>query len=191
MIIEPAELTAIATLVEPEAQALGFDLVRVRWFGGDEATLQIMAERPATGQLTIDDCAKLSRAISERFDGLEEAGQDPMPVAYRLEVSSPGIDRPLTRLKDFAGWVGHEARVTLVEGIGGIEGVAGRKTLTGRIDYVLGDAIHLTDRKSGAVHFPFADVAVAKLMLTDALIAATAPLSSAGADILEDVTEED
>jgi ribosome maturation factor RimP len=179
------DIAAIAALIEPEANALGFDLVRVRWFAGDDATLQVMAERPATGQLTIDDCAALSRRISGAFDALEEAGTDPVPLAYRLEVSSPGIDRPLTRLKDFAAWAGHDARVILTEG------VDGRKNLSGRIIGIEGDLIALHDRKSGALSFAITDIAEAKLLLTDALIAATAPLSAVGADIFEDVVEED
>jgi len=90
-----ADIARIIEIVEPEAQALGFDLVRVKIFGkseagdGEERALQIMAERPATGQLVIEDCAALSRRISDRFDELEEAGDDVMEGAYRLEVSSP------------------------------------------------------------------------------------------------------
>ena len=89
-------------MIAPEAEALGFALVRVRLFGkGDERTLQVMAERPDTRQLTIDDCADLSRRISDQLDAAEEAGRDYIDGAYRLEVSSPGIDRPLTRWQDF------------------------------------------------------------------------------------------
>lgn len=186
------DLAALSALIEPEASALGFDLVRVRWFGAgdDGAVLQVMAERPATGQLTIDDCADLSRRISAVFDALEEAGKDPIPVAYRLEVSSPGIDRPLTRITDFANWTGHEARVTLTEGVA--QGDSGaRKNLSGRIESVEGDQITLTDRKSGRLSFAFADVADAKLLLTDALIAVTAPLSTAGVDEFEETELED
>jgi ribosome maturation factor RimP len=191
------DIAALSALIAPEADALGFALVRVRWFagagsgGGDEdgATLQVMAERPTTGQLTIDDCAALSRRISERFDALEEAGADPVPVAYRLEVSSPGIDRPLTRLSDFEGWAGHEAKVELSEEF------SGRKRFRGAIDSVevRGDAssIGIRDRE-GVIHFfPFALVADAKLVLTDALLAATAPLSTEGAEDLEEFAEED
>jgi ribosome maturation factor RimP len=92
--------------------------VRVRLYGksevGDEEhTLQIMAERPETGQLVIEDCAALSHRISDKIDALEEAGEMLIEDAYRLEVSSPGIDRPLTRPKDFAAWIGHEARIEL------------------------------------------------------------------------------
>ena len=189
------DLAALTALIEPEASALGFELVRVRWFGkaedaakdADGAVLQVMAERPETGQLTIDDCADLSRRISAVFDALEEAGEDPIPVAYRLEVSSPGIDRPLTRLKDFVHWAGHEAKVELAEEF------AGRKRFRGVIDSVdpSGEAtgIGIRDR-DGLVHFfPFALVADAKLVLTDALIAATMPLSAEGADEFEETEE--
>ena len=104
-----ADNPALTRLIAPEAEALGFALVRVRLFGkGDERTLQVMAERPDTRQLTIDDCAELSRRLSDMLDR-----EDPIEDAYRLEVSSPGIDRPLTRLKDFADWAGHEARIVL------------------------------------------------------------------------------
>src|SRR3546814_545057 len=90
---------------------MGLALVRVAFFGGDsDPTLQVMAERPDTRQLTIDDCADLSRRISDRLDALEEAGKDPIEGAYRLEVSSPGIDRPLTRPADFADWAGIRRR---------------------------------------------------------------------------------
>ena len=97
-----ADIAALTSLIEPEAKALGLALVRVKMFGGvSDPTLQVMAERPDTRQLTIDDCADLSRRISDRLDELEAAGRDPIDHAYRLEVSSPGIDRPLTRLQTF------------------------------------------------------------------------------------------
>ena len=109
-----ADVAALDRLIEAEAEALGFDLVRVALFGkGDDRTLQVMAERPETRQLTIDDCADLSRRISDVLDKLEEEGRDPIEGAYRLEVSSPGIDRPLTRLSDYTDWAGHEAKLTL------------------------------------------------------------------------------
>jgi ribosome maturation factor RimP len=180
------DLDAITGLIEPEARALGFDLVRVRWFGGDDPTLQIMAERPATGQLNVDDCAALSRAISTVFDALEEAGRDPIPEAYRLEVSSPGIDRPLTRIKDYAGWIGHDARVTLNDDA---PAAGGRKTLAGPIVAVDGDAIIITDKKLGDTRFAFADVAQAKLLLTDRLIRASQPISTDGVEDFEDIDD--
>ena len=181
-----ADLARIIEVVEPEVKALGFDLVRVKLFGksevGDEEhTLQIMAERPETGQLVIEDCATLSRRVSDRIDALEEAGEVLIEEAYRLEVSSPGIDRPLTRLIDFAAWVGHEARITLANPVEG-----NRKVVHGDLVGLDGETILLDDRKSGRVSFPFADVQTAKLVLTDRLLAATRPLDTSGADEFED-----
>ncbi|MDE2595566.1 MAG: ribosome maturation protein RimP [Sphingomonadales bacterium] len=182
-----ADIARITEIVEPEARALGFDLVRVILFGksevGDEEhTLQIMAERPETGQLVIEDCAALSHRISDAMDALEEAGEVLIEEAYRLEVSSPGIDRPLTRAKDFAAWAGHEARVALVSPVDG-----NRKSLQGDLIGIEGDVVTLEDRKSGRVSFPLADIHSAKLVLTDRLIAATRPLDTSGADeILEE-----
>lgn len=178
-----ADIARLTQLIEPEATALGFDLVRVKMFGGkDDLTLQVMAERPETGQLTIDDCADLSRRISDKFDVLEEQGADPIENAYRLEVSSPGIDRPLTRLKDFADWTGHEARIHLTAP------VDGRKQLTGDLAGVDGDRITIDVKKHQPMTIGFDQVADAKLLITDKLIAATAPLSSDGAEEFE--TEE-
>ena len=171
-----ADIAAITRIVEPEAQALGFALVRAALFGaGEERTLQVMAERPDTRQLTIDDCASLSRRVSDLFDE-----KDPIEEAYRLEVSSPGIDRPLTRLSDFADWKGHEAKVTLSEAVATEQG--DRKNLHGVLDGVDLGTIALTDRKAGPVRFTLDRVESAKLLLTDRLIAATRPLDTAGAD---------
>jgi ribosome maturation factor RimP len=182
-----ADIARITEIVEPEAQALGFDLVRVRYFkggeiGDEEHTLQVMAERPDTGQLVIEDCAALSRRISDAFDALEEAGTVLIADAYRLEVSSPGIDRPLTRPKDYAAWAGHEVKVQLVNPVEG-----NRKTLQGDLEGLEEGTVTLEDRKSGRVSFPLSDILSAKLVLTDRLIAATRPLDTAGADeILEE-----
>ena len=176
-------LARIIEVVEPEAKALGFDLVRVKLFGkseagdGDEPALQIMAERPATGQLVIEDCAALSRRVSDAMDALEESGEVLISNAYRLEVSSPGIDRPLTRLKDFANWAGHEARIYLVNPVEG-----NRKAIQGDLVGIEGETITLADKKSGPVQFPFSDIQSAKLVLTDRLIAATRPLDTSGAE---------
>jgi ribosome maturation factor RimP len=182
-----ADIARITEVVEPEVQALGFDLVRVRIFGksevgDDEIALQIMAEDPATGQLVLDNCAALSRRISDRFDALEEAGETLIEEAYRLEVSSPGIDRPLTRVKDYANWSGHEAKITLTEPIEG-----NRKGLHGELVGLEGDTVSFDDRKSGRVTFSLNNVVSARLILTDKLIAATRPLEAEGADeILEE-----
>jgi ribosome maturation factor RimP len=174
-----ADIAALTSLVEPEAQALGFALVRVKLFGGsDGQTLQVMAERPDTRQLTIDDCAALSRRLSDRLDEMEAAGTDPIEGEYRLEVSSPGIDRPLTRLQDYADWAGHEARITLAEKLDG------QRTFKGDLAGIGEEAKVVTIRSSaGAViSLPFAMIVDAKLVFTDRLLAATAPLSVEGAD---------
>ena len=171
------DIVAIASLIEPAAKALGLDLVRVAMMGGtSDPTLQVMAERPDTRQLTIDDCADLSRAISDIFDPLEERGNDPIDGAYRLEVSSPGIDRPLTRRGDYADWAGHEARIKFVTPIDAA------KQVSGIIEGIDGETIRVTTPK-GERLVDFANIASAKLVLTDALINATAPLSTEGADI--------
>jgi len=103
------DLAGLATLIEPEVKSLGFDLVRVAMIGWTaDPTLQVMAERPDTRQLDLADCESLSRRLSDWLDR-----EDPIEGSYRLEVSSPGIDRPLTRLQDFADWSGHEARIGL------------------------------------------------------------------------------
>ncbi len=167
-----ADIAELTALIEPEVKALGFDLVRIKLFGsGDEYTLQIMAERPETKQLVIEDCAAISRRLS---DVLDEA--DPIEEAYRLEVSSPGIDRPLTRLHDFLEWAGHEAKIAATET------VSGRKSFRGVLNGVEGEDILFQDVKAGDVVIPFALVGDAKLILTDALISASMPLSSEGAD---------
>lgn len=190
-----ADIARITEVVELEAKALGFDLVRVRYYKGGEIgvdadfggehTLQIMAERPETGQLVIEDCAALSHRISDRLDALEEAGEVLIEEAYRLEVSSPGIDRPLTRAKDFANWAGHEARVALTNPVEG-----NRKSLQGELIGIADDVVTIDDKKSGRVSFPRTDVHSAKLVLTDKLIAATRPLDTSGADEIEEEQED-
>lgn len=185
-----ADIAVLTGLIEPEARALGFALVRVRMFGGkSDQTLQVMAERPDTRQLTIDDCAALSRRVSDVLDAA-----DPIADEYRLEVSSPGIDRPLTRLSDFADWTGHEARCHLVAPIdpGSGAGAGGRKQLTGDLMGVDGDRITIDVRGAGPMTVGFDQIANAKLVMTDRLIAATAPLSAEGAEELEeDGVEQD
>lgn len=173
-----ADIADLTALIEPEVKALGFELVRIKLFGsGDDHTLQIMAEDPKTKQLVIEDCAAISRRLS---DVLDEA--DPIEEAYRLEVSSPGIDRPLTRLHDYREWTGHEAKVAATEL------VEGRKSFRGVLNGTDGEDVLFTDVKAGDVRIPFALIHDAKLVLTDRLISATMPLSSDGADEFE--TEE-
>ena len=182
-----ADAATLTALIEPEARALGFDLVRVMLFGGgDDLTLQVMAERPETRQLNIDDCAALSRRVSDLLDVLESKGQDPIDGAYRLEVSSPGIDRPLTRLKDYADWAGHEARIGLVEPT-----ADGRKQYKSILAGIDGENVLLDDPKSGRHTVEFSNIASAKLVLTDALISATVPLSTEGADDIVTTETED
>jgi ribosome maturation factor RimP len=168
-----ADIAVLTRLIEPHAQALGLSLVRVAMFGGkSDPTLQIMAERPDTRQLTIEDCTALSHLISDTLDA-----EDPIEEAYRLEVSSPGIDRPLTRLADYTDWTGFDARLRLLETF------EGRKQVEGRLGGVEDDAIIVTTPKTReTLHIPFSIIASAKLVLTDALLKATAPLSSDGAD---------
>jgi ribosome maturation factor RimP len=173
------DTAAIAHLIEPAVKELGFDLVRVAMIGGtSDPTLQVMAERPDTRQLSIDDCADLSRAISNIIDPLEESGREVIEGAYRLEVSSPGIDRPLTRRSDFADWAGHEARIKYAEA------VDGAKQVSGIIEGISGDTIRIATSK-GERSVNFANIASAKLTLTDKLINATAPLSTEGADLIK------
>jgi ribosome maturation factor RimP len=172
------DTAAIARLFEPAVKDMGLDLVRVAMIGGtSDPTLQVMAERPDTRQLTIDDCETLSRRISDILDEV-----DPIEEGYRLEVSSPGIDRPLTRRSDFADWAGHEARIKFVEP------VDTAKQVSGDIVGIDGDTIRISTSK-GERTVDFANIASAKLLLTDKLINATAPLNSEGAE--EFVTEED
>lgn len=173
------DTVAIARLIEPTVKELGFELVRVAMIGGtSDPTLQVMAERPDTRQLNLDDCQSLSRKLSDLLDAEEEAGRDPIDGAYRLEVSSPGIDRPLTRLKDYSDWAGHEARIKLGEPMNGA------KQLSGIIEGASGNIVTIATPK-GARDVPFENIASAKLLLTDKLINATAPLSTEGADLIK------
>lgn len=176
-----ADIALLTKLIEPEAQALGLALVRVAMFGGkSDPTLQIMAERPDTRQLDLSDCEALSRRISDVLDA-----SDPIEEAYRLEVSSPGIDRPLTRRQDYEDWKGFDARVRLAVPL------EKRKQFDGRIDGLEGEHLKLHAERAGEVLIPLASIASAKLLLTDALIRATAPLSTEGADtILHDTPPE-
>jgi ribosome maturation factor RimP len=181
-----ADIARIVEVVEPEVAALGFDLVRVKFVGAEagdgEKALQIMAENPATGQMVLDDCAAISRRVSDRFDELEEQGEMLIEEAYRLEVSSPGIDRPLTRPKDFAAWTGHEAKISLADPVDG-----NRKSLKGNLGGLDGDVVLFEDAKSGNLRLPLDQIHSARLVLTDRLIAATRPIDMTG---VEDVLEE-
>ena len=184
-----ADIDRLTEVIEPEANALGFDLVRVKMMpseaGDGGMALQIMAEDPATGQLVIEQCAALSRRVSDRIDELEEQGEVLVEGAYHLEVSSPGIDRPLTRPKDFANWAGHEAKISMDKGFDG------QRTYKGELKGIEGDEVLIEDAKAGEVRLDRHQIHSAKLVLTDALIAATQPLDTSGADDIEEEKADD
>jgi len=155
-----AEDLKLVELLDPVADALGYEIVRLRLMGGSETRrLQIMAERP-DGEMDISDCAKLSRAISEVMDAA-----DPISGEYTLEVSSPGVDRPLTRLKDFAAYEGYEARLEL-------DRLAeGRKRFKGQLAGVEdGHVLIDLEGEAETTLIPFAWLVDAKLLLTDELM---------------------
>jgi ribosome maturation factor RimP len=181
-----ANIARLIEVIEPEARALGFELVRVKLSGsGEERTLQVMAEDPATGQLVVEQCMALSRRISERIDAIEDAGEELVRGAYNLEVSSPGIDRPLTRAKDYANWVGHDVNLSLSEPVGD------HRKLRGELLGSDGKTVAIEDRKAGRIDVPLAQIDKAKLVLTDKLIAATRPLDTSGVEEIEETTDEE
>ena len=149
----------IRALIEATVESLGFELVRVTYGGGRKPTLQIMAERP-DGTMGVEDCAKVSREVSLLLDV-----EDPLQGEYLLEVSSPGIDRPLTRAKDFERWVGFDVKVEMNEAIND------RRRFRGRMTAFDGDTIALS-MDDGEVKLAYADVSKAKLILTDELLEA-------------------
>lgn len=148
----------IAKLITPTLDALGFELVRVQLSGSQRPTLQVMAE-PANGRvMSVEDCATVSRAISALLDV-----EDPISGTYSLEVSSPGIDRPLTRTKDYERFMGHEAKIETNAPIDG------RKRFKGAIKAVDAKAVAL-EVEGAEIRIPFAAIHKSKLVLTDALI---------------------
>ena len=159
-----AEDRDLIELLDPVAEAAGYEIVRVRLMGSNTRRLQIMAERPdpngGIGYMDVADCARLSRAVSEVLDAA-----DPISGEYLLEVSTPGIDRPLTRLKDFVTFEGHEARFEL-------DRLAeGRKRFRGQLAGVEDEniGINLEEEPDATVYVPFAWIIEAKLVLTDEL----------------------
>jgi ribosome maturation factor RimP len=177
----------VAKLVEPMLEGMGFRLVRVKMSG---PTLQIMAERP-DGSFTIDDCEEASRAISPMLDV-----EDVISSRYFLEMSSPGIDRPLVRTQDFERWAGHEARIEMAVP------QAGRKRFRGVLEgFADGEVRLFIDSPEGGaekllIGVPFADIGEAKLILTDALIEAarrqrTGPAMADGSEWAEDIDASD
>ncbi len=155
------ELTSrIAAMIEPSLLAMGFILVRVRFGGAKRPVLQIMAERP-DGTMSVEDCADVSRAVSAILDV-----EDPISSEYVLEVSSPGIDRPLMRLDDYRRFAGYEAKVETVMP------VEGRKRYRGRLVGIEGEDVLITvDGLTWRLPFPL--IGDARLVLTDDLIAAS------------------
>lgn len=151
------DLTAMFT---PILEDMGYDMVRVQISGSHNPTLQVMAERKDGVGMTVDDCAEISRALSELLET-----EDPFDDAYQLEVSSPGIDRPLVRPADYERFAGFEARIDTREPIDG------RKRFKGRLHGRDGNNI-IVDQDGKQVSVPFASIHKAKLLLTDELIAA-------------------
>ncbi|WP_119461716.1 ribosome maturation factor RimP [Rhodospirillaceae bacterium SYSU D60014] len=151
----------IERMIAPSLAAMGYDIVRVMLMGGQRSTLQVMAERTDQQEMTVEDCAEISRAVSALLDV-----EDPIASAYTLEVSSPGIDRPLTRPADFERFAGFEAKL---EARAPVEG---RKRFRGRL---LGfeDGFVRIATPEGEAAVPVDDIQRAKLVLTDDLIAAT------------------
>ncbi len=162
MIAKTAIDRRLAEIVTPAIEGLGFELVRVRLMGGMAKTLQIMADRPEGG-IDVADCARISTAVSATLDV-----EDPIEEAYSLEVSSPGIDRPLTRLKDFEAWEGYDARLETTDPIDG------RKRFKGVLAGIEGDEVlvNLPEGPEGTttIGLRFDWLADAKLILTDELI---------------------
>lgn len=154
----------IEQIITPVVEDLGFALVCVKIVGeGTSQNVQVMAEDPATRKLGVDDCAKISKAISAVMDV-----EDPVNGAYRLEVSSPGIDRPLTRLQDFEVYQGFEAKIETM-----MPNEDGQKRFRGRLKGLEAEQI-LIDTDQGQFSIAFDSLAKAKLVLTDELIKATA-----------------
>jgi ribosome maturation factor RimP len=164
LLVEPGVAARVATIAEPVIESLGYRLVRVQVSPHAGLTVQIMAERP-DGSMTIGDCETVSRALSPVFDA-----KDPIDQPHRLEVSSPGLDRPLVRRSDFERHAGHVAKIEMARGIDG------RKRFRGTLLGVEGDNVKLRrdDAKPDEQQeflLPIEDMAEAKLVLTDALIA--------------------
>jgi ribosome maturation factor RimP len=164
LVVEPGVAGRVAAIAEPVVEGLGFRLVRVRMSGLAGCTLQVMAER-ADGTMTIEDCETVSRALSPVLDVA-----DPIDRAYRLEVSSPGIDRPLVRRSDFDRYAGHVVKIELARAIDG------RRRFRGVLLGSEGEAARLrlddmATGEAGEVRLPIEDMAEAKLVLTEALVA--------------------
>jgi ribosome maturation factor RimP len=182
LITESGVAARVAAIVEPVIEDLGYNLVRVKVTSANGCTVQVMAERP-DGTMSVTDCETVSRAISPVLD-LE----DPIAQAYHLEISSPGIDRPLVRASDFERWSGYEAKIEMAVPM------AGRKRFRGFIRGVENDAalVELPDVKEGeerVVRLPLTDLGETRLVLTDELIRES--LRRGTAPVADDETEEE
>jgi ribosome maturation factor RimP len=156
------KVESVGELIEPTLQAMGYALVRVSLAGGiSRPTLQVMAERIDGAGMSVDDCADISEAVSAILDV-----EDPIASAYVLEVSSPGIDRPLVKKDDYERFAGFEARFETTEP------VSGRKRFRGKLLGAASDAVRVKLDTGEEVEVPLARIAKAKLVLTDELIAA-------------------
>lgn len=149
----------VEALIAPSLEAMGYELVRVMFQGKTRPTLQVMAERADGAAMTVDDCAEISRSLSALLDV-----EDPIQGGYVLEISSPGIDRPLTREKDFLAWVGHETKVE------SLVAVDGRKRFRGTLLGLDDEGQVRIETEAGVTVIPRTDIKIAKLVLTDALI---------------------
>lgn len=168
----------ILDMIEPEAKAMGLDVVRLRVMGSQAPVLQIMAEKP-DGTMNVEDCAKFSRRISPILET-----EDPIAGEYSLEVSSPGIDRPLTRRGDFAKWATHEVKVEL-----GSPNAEGRKRFHGWIVGETDGVVELTLKDGGSAKVAVDDLVKAHLVLTDKLIQDARSRGQAPAAEVEDDAE--
>ncbi|OJX81840.1 ribosome maturation factor RimP [Magnetospirillum sp. 64-120] len=161
----------LEALFGPTLESMGYEMVRVMFQGRTRPTLQVMAERKDGRPMTVDDCADISRSLSALLDV-----EDPIQGAYALEISSPGIDRPLTRGKDFETWAGFEVKLEA------LVGVDGRKRFRGKLLGLEAEAVRLL-ADGQEVQVPLSDIKSAKLVLTDELIAAvTREQEDPGAD---------
>jgi ribosome maturation factor RimP len=162
LIVEPGLSARVATIAEPVIEQLGYRLVRVKVSGADGCTVQIMAERP-DGTMAVEDCETVSRALSPVFDVA-----DPVDRAYRLEISSPGIDRPLVRKSDFDRYAGHLVKIETELPIDG------RKRFRGLLIGTDGEAarLRLDDKEAGdaVILLPIEEISEARLVLTDELV---------------------
>src|SRR6516165_3800503 len=168
LITEPGRAARVAALAEPVLAGLGFRLVRVRITGFAGCTLQIMAERP-DGTMTIEDCEAVSRSLSPVFDVA-----DPIEGSYRLEISSPGIDRPLVRRSDFDRYAGHTAQIEMQAPI------EGRKRFRGELHGTAGECARIRCEEADDILLRIDDMAEARLVLTDALISESLRKSKQG-----------